>query len=134
MQQIIDKKSSSAESMSRRTTLIILLHFSLLFYSVASILAKLASALPFKSILFFTIYALEIFILFIYAISWQRIIKEIPLSVAYSHKAIVIVWGCIFGNFVFHEQITLGKLIGIFLIIIGISLYGVTSEKLNSLK
>ena len=64
-----------------------------------------------------------ILLLALYAIGWQQVIKRLPLSVAFANKAITIVWGIIWGFLFFDEQVTLGKLIGAVMVIIGIVLY-----------
>lgn len=42
------------------------------------------------------------------------------LSVAYSNKAVVLLWAMVFGALLFKEQITLTKVAGILLVIAGI--------------
>lgn len=69
-------------------------------------------------------------ILGIYAIGWQQIIKRMPLTTAFANKAVTVVWGIIWGFLFFHEEITLGKLLGAALVISGIVLY-VTADKEN---
>ncbi len=70
----------------------LLLHLIILMYSLSAILAKYAALSGFFSIKFFVFYGIDIFILFLYAIFWQQIIKRMDLMVAYSNKAIVIIW------------------------------------------
>ena len=59
-------------------------------------------------------------ILGVYAILWQQVIKRFELSVAYANKAITLLWAIVWGVVIFGEKITLGKVAGIILVMIGI--------------
>lgn len=98
----------------------ILLHISLLIYSLGGIFTKLASRYFFLSKEFIFLYSLMMLIMVSYAILWQLILKKLSLSVAFSNKAIAVIWGMLWGALVFGEHITSGKIIGAVLIIIGI--------------
>ena len=65
----------------------------------------------------------------VYAIGWQQIIKRLPLTFAYANKAATTIWTCVWGVLVFHEHISVRRLIGVFTIIIGIVLYALSEEK-----
>lgn len=99
------------------------LHLLLMMYSFSGIFSKLASGVPFFSLEFFGLYAIVIVILGAYAIGWQQILKRLPLTTAFSNKAVTIVWGIIWGCVFFAESITLGKVIGAVLIIVGVVLF-----------
>lgn len=64
----------------------------------------------------------------IYAVGWQQIIKYLSLTTAFTNKAVTIVWGIIWGILFFHETITVGKLLGAILVIVGVILF-VSSDK-----
>lgn len=64
----------------------------------------------------------------IYAVGWQQIIKYLSLTTAFANKAVTIVWGIIWGILFFHETITVGKLLGAILVIVGVILF-VSSDK-----
>lgn len=98
---------------------ILLLQIVFLIYSINSIVAKFASGQEF-GLTFICLYALEVLILGIYAILWQQMIKKFELSVAYANKAVTLIWAMIWGALLFKEQITLTKVGGIILVIIGI--------------
>ena len=99
-----------------------LLHLLLLIYSTSEVFSKLAAARPAFSSEFILCYGLVIFVLFLYAIGWQQIIKQVPLSSAFANKAVTTIWGTVWGVLLFHEKVTTNKLVGIALIIIGIIL------------
>lgn len=106
-----------------RTRTILALQLLLVFYSFAGILSKLASGVSFFSIPFLELYIGILAILGIYAIGWQQILIRLPLTTAYSNRAVTVVWGLLWGLLFFSEPITLGKVIGAVVIIAGIVLY-----------
>jgi len=68
------------------------------------------------------IYATMIFILGVYAILWQQILKKLPLNVAYANKSVTLAWGMIFGSLIFNEKITVTNVIGAIIVLIGVIL------------
>ena len=62
------------------------------------------------------------FPLFVYAIVWQQLLKKLPLVTAYANKAVTVIWGIVWGYFFFNEGITIYKLIGAVVIVIGVYL------------
>ena len=71
---------------------------------------------------------LVVLLLGIYALLWQQVIKRFELSVAYANKAITLFWALIWGIFLFHEEITVGKVAGILLVMIGIYVLNTGNE------
>lgn len=106
-----------------------LLHLMLMVYSMSSIFSKHASQEAFLSPKFCMYYACVILILGIYAIAWQQIIKRLPLTSAYANKAVTVIWGLIWGVLFFHEQVTVGKIIGVLLIVGGIVIFSKADQK-----
>lgn len=99
------------------------LHLLLMVYSMSGICSKLASKVPFLSVQFCLYYAAIIGLLGIYAIGWQQIIKRLPLTTAFSNKAVTVVWGIVWGAAFFQEPVTVKKILGAFLIVVGVVLY-----------
>lgn len=99
---------------------ILMLQIVFFIYSINSVVAKFASAQEPFSLNFILLYGLELCVLGVYAILWQQLIKRMELSVAYSNKAVVLLWAMVFGALLFKEQITLTKVVGILLVIAGI--------------
>ena len=99
------------------------LHLLLMVYSLADIFSKLAAGYSFLSLGFFLCYGAMMLILFIYAIGWQQVIRRIPLTAAYANKAVTTIWGTIWGILLFHEGFSVGKLVGIMIIMAGIVLF-----------
>jgi len=115
--------------MKSKVKLYFLLHLLLMFYSSVSILGKLAASKPFLSRDFILLYGAEMLVLAVYAIAWQQFIKRMPLSAAYANRAVMIIWGCIWGVLLFHERLTAGKIIGGLLVLCGVALYGLADTE-----
>ena len=98
---------------------IIILQVVILIYTLSTVTAKFASNEEFLSIKFILFYSLEIFILGVYAILWQQIIKKFEISVAYANRAMSLLWSIVWAIVFFGEQITLKNVIGVIIVIIG---------------
>ncbi|MEG1570552.1 MAG: SMR family transporter [Clostridia bacterium] len=103
---------------------LLLLHGTLFLYAVVSIFAKLAglrmAAAEQAATLCFL--GLEFLTLLIYSVLWQQTLKRMPLHFAYSNKGICTLWTLLFGLIFFGERLTLGKAIGIVVVLIGVLL------------
>lgn len=98
----------------------VLLHLLVLYYPVVSILAKFASHYEVLSLNFILIYALQLFCIGIYAVLWQRVIKNFELSVAYSTRALVVIYNMFWAYIIFCEKITFKNILGSLIILLGI--------------
>ena len=105
------------------------LHILIFIYSFSGIFAKYASNYNPFTFMFWLFYGLMIFILFIYAVGWQIILKYMPISTAFMNKAVTIIWGLVFGVILFDEAVTLKKIIGIAFIFVGVYFYCKSDEK-----
>lgn len=108
--------------MNKKFLVYLALHINLLLFSFASIFSKLASGSQFLSIEFIGYFISLFLILVIYAFFWQKILKNLPLTSAYSSRSVLIIWGFIWGILFFNEKITYMMLFGSVLIIIGLTL------------
>lgn len=108
---------------SGRIKTLFALHMLLMVYSTSGILSKLAAGVDFLSIEFCLYYGGVLLLLGGYAIGWQQILKRLPLTTAFSNKAVTIVWGIVWGALFFFEPITLPKAVGALLIIAGVVLF-----------
>ena len=118
------------EKMSRsKIKVYIVLHLLLFLYAAGGICSKLAAKEAFLSPKFIMYYMIVLANLAFYAIVWQQIIKRISLVSAFANKAITVVWGMMWGFLIFGESITITKIIGAVIIIVGI--YFVVSDKSN---
>lgn len=108
-----------------------LLHILLIIYSLTGIFSKLAGKEKFLSFQFCLCYGIVISFLGIYAIGWQQILKHLPLTTAFANKAAIVVWGIIWGVLFFDEQISVGKLVGAVIVIIGVISYALADRGQN---
>ena len=115
--------------MNKNTKTILALNVLLMFFSLGGIFSKLASKQPFLSLKFILCYGALLFIMFVYTIGWQQVIKRLPLTMAYANRAITIVWGIIWGLLFFNEKLNVGKIIGAVIVIAGVLLYVTESDE-----
>ena len=115
--------------MSKNTKTILALNILLMFFSLGGIFSKLASKQSCLSLKFILCYGALLFIMFVYAIGWQQVIKMLPLTMAYANRAVTIVWGIIWGLLFFNEKLNVGKIIGAVIVIAGVLLYVTESDE-----
>lgn len=120
--------ADNAEGKKSKYLWFLILHGLVFFLSLSGVLSKLASGQPFLSLPFIGLYAAEIFVLFVYAILWQQVLKHMPLTVAFSNKAVGTVWSMLWGYFLFNEVITVQMIIGAVIVLAGV-LVVVTSDE-----
>jgi len=108
-----------------------ILHVIILIFSVNSICSKMASGYQFLSFKWIIFYGLVVCILGFYAIAWQQVLKHLPLITTYANKAATTIWGLILGALIFGEQITVQKIIGAIVVIIGVYLVVSGDEEVN---
>jgi len=96
------------------------LHFTILLYTGAMIVSKLASAYPLFSWQFFLLYGAVLAILLIFAILWQKVLKLFPLNTALANKAVTILWGFLWAAVIFAEQISVNMIVGSAVVLVGI--------------
>ena len=114
-----------------------LLHGSLLLYTLVGVFAKYAAlhmganeapmelsvmgaVLPLPGAYTLLFLALEILALLVYTVLWQQVLRRMPLSFAYSNKAICTLWTFLVGLILFGEALTLGKAAGIVVVLAGV--------------
>lgn len=108
---------------------ILMLQAVFMIYSISSVVSKFASGKELLSFEFIVFYGLDVMVLGIYALLWQQVIKRFELSIAYANKAITLLWALVWGVVIFHEQITVGKVIGILLVMAGIFILNSSSKE-----
>ena len=104
------------------------LHFILLLYSFVGVFMKLAFQNEMFSFQFFLFAGLAVLFLGIYAIIWQQVLKKLPLTVAFTNKAICIVWGMLWGALFLGDQITWYKILGSLIVFPGVVLVVSSNE------
>lgn len=96
------------------------LHLLFLLLVFSAVFSKTASEHDFLSFYFLFFYGCSIFTLFIYAFFWQKILLYFDLSTAYLNRAVVIIWTILIGALMWHEPLTIKKIVAAICIIIGI--------------
>lgn len=100
-------------------------------YALVVIFSKLASIYTFLSIGYCACLFFSIVMIGIYAISWQQIIKRMPISEAYMFKGTSIVFVLFLSAVLFGEDITLQNIIGSVIIILGIALFAKSDKEVS---
>lgn len=98
----------------------LLLNIAFFIYSLTSVMSKFAAGEDILSIKWMLFYGCMLVCLMVYAVLWQFALKKSDLITAYSNKAIVVIWGMLWGIIFFHEGITWLKALGIVVIVAGI--------------
>ena len=99
------------------------LHVLLLLFSFTTVLSKLAAGEDFLSPRFCLFFGGEFVLLGIYALGWQQILKRLPLTVAYTNKAVTLLWSLVFGALLFHETVSVRQIVGCALAVAGVILF-----------
>ena len=92
-------------------------------YSLSGLFSKSASRCEFLSWLYLAFLSGCVFILGVYALLWQQVIKRMPVSDANVFGGVTSIFGLAIAHFVFNEPITINNIIGTIIIISGIALY-----------
>lgn len=99
---------------------LLLLQLAVIIFSVASALSKAASAYPVLSWNWIVFYGGNMVLLAVYAVAWQQFLKSIPLTTAYSNRAMSMLWSMIIGVIFFHETVKWTMVLGVLIIAVGI--------------
>lgn len=91
-------------------------------YASSGIFSKLAASYEPLSWPYLFCVAAVISILGIYAIMWQVILKRLPLTVAFLWKSTGLIFGLSYSYFIFAEDITWNNVIGIAIILTGLTI------------
>ena len=104
------------------------LQVAVLLFSATGIFTKLASREAFLSGRFILLYGSAVLLMVVYAFLWQQFLKVMPLNTAYAGKSMSTVWSILFGCIFFHEQVSLGMILGSAIIIVGVYLVVTADE------
>lgn len=108
----------------KRVKKYIFLHLNILLFSFTGIFSKLASLEwnkhGLRAPLLYLFLALMIGNCFIYALTWQKIIKRFDLNTAYANKSIYLIWSQLWAVLIFKERLSAGNIIGLLVVFIGV--------------
>ena len=103
---------------------IIVLQAIVFVYSIISMLSKYVSGFIKSYGLFSWQVVLGVggvfLALAVYAFFWQKILKKVDLSIAYSNKAVGLLWTLVWAAALFGEKVTLVNVVGLVMICIGV--------------
>ena len=102
---------------------------AVVIYSLSTVAANLASKHAFLSWKYILFFGLEFFILGVYAIVWQQMIKKFQLSIAYANKALTLMWSMLWNFVIFSQGITPWKVVGVVLVVIGVMVMNLSGEE-----
>lgn len=94
--------------------------FVIAVYSASGIFTKFASRYEFLSAHYIGCLFGAIFILGIYAVLWQVVLKKIPLNQAYLFRSLGLVYSLAIACFIFNEMISLQNIVGCGLVLGGL--------------
>ena len=109
----------------------LILNIVLFVYSFSGFFSKTAATYEFLSIPFVVFYGLSLFLLVVYTFFWQKILKHIPLNIAYANKAVTIIWGVMWGKVFFDEKLSFLQIVGAVIIVFGVIITITGGEKQN---
>lgn len=98
----------------------LVMNIAFFLYSLSSVCSKSTSLVKSFSLTYIVLYGMVLVLLFVYAFLWQKVLKYMPLSIAYANKAVVVIWGILWGIIFFKEKIRITGIVGVVLIIAGI--------------
>lgn len=104
----------------KNTGNLIILHIMFMLFSLEGVASKTAANSEFLSVRFFFFYGLVLAGLAVYAVVWQQMLKRLPLVTAYANKAVTVAWGIVWGYVFFGEAVTVKKIIGAIIVIVGV--------------
>ena len=107
----------------------LVLYIMVFVFSLGGICSKLAAQQTYFSFEWFLLYGLLLLSLAVYALTWQQILKIIPLNVAYTVKSVGVIWTMLWGKLIFHERLTWLHLVSAAFIIAGVILMTTTGKK-----
>lgn len=103
---------------------ILILQIMVFAYSYISTFTKKVSALKAE----YGLFSIQVFLglagiflaLAVYAFFWQKVLKKVDLSIAYSNKAIGLLWTLLWAPGMFGEKITVRNVCGLLVIVLGV--------------
>lgn len=102
----------------------ILLHLTVMLFSLTSVFSKAASICynegGLKNAMLYAFILLMLLNCGIYALVWQKVIKKFDLNVAYANRTVYMIWSQIWSVTIFHENLSVTNIIGLVMVFIGV--------------
>ena len=96
------------------------LQIGILIFSFVPLISKHASNFKYSDIRFLISYLLIISFLFFYFFIWQKTLKKLPLTIAYSYRSTQLIWSLLWSYLFYGQKITFNNILGSVIILIGI--------------
>lgn len=111
----------------------IALHLSIMVFSFTGVFSKMASSALNKNGLhdlrFYVFLGLMLLNCGIYAIAWQRVIKQLDLSIAFAHRSVYLIWSQIWAFLIFNETLTARNMAGLAVTLLGVMIVQLSDAK-----
>lgn len=102
----------------------IALHLSIMVFSFTGVFSKMASSAlnenGLYNLRFYIFLGLMLLNCGIYAIAWQRVIKQLDLSIAFAHRSVYLIWSQIWAFLIFNETLTKRNMLGLAVTLLGV--------------
>lgn len=105
----------------------LILHLLFIIYACNTVLGRMAAPYTWDDWHRYAYLGGVLFLLGIYAIGWQIILKKFTLGVAYANRSMVVIWGILLAWLCLDEPLSWTLLLGASFIVSGILL--VSSEE-----
>lgn len=100
------------------------LHLTIMLFSLTSVFSKAASVWynreGLRSPRMFLFLFLMVLNCGVYALAWQKVIKNMDLNVAYANREIYMVWSQIWAVIIFHENLSVSNIVGLLMVMTGV--------------
>ena len=111
----------------------IALHLSIMVFSFTGVFSKMASSAlnenGLHSLRFYIFLGLMLLNCGIYAIAWQRVIKQLDLSIAFAHRSVYLIWSQIWAFLIFNETLTARNMLGLAVTLLGVMIVHLSDAK-----
>ncbi len=104
------------------------LHFLFVVYALNTVLGRMGADYTWMDWRKYLLMCGVLFLLGVYAIGWQLMLKKFHLGVAYANRAAVVPWGILLAWLCFNEPLSWTLLGGAALIICGIIIVSTEEE------
>ena len=109
------------------------LHLNVLLFSLTGVFSKAASIQYNQHGLQAPLLYLFLFLMLlncgIYAIAWQRVIKQLDLSIAFAHRSVYLIWSQIWAFLIFNETLTARNMLGLAVTLLGVMIVQLSDAK-----
>lgn len=111
----------------------IFLHLNICLFSFTGVFSKLASNVlnesGLRSMMLYVYLGLMLLNCVIYAIAWQRTIKNFDLSFAFANRSVYLVWSQVWAVIIFKESLTVCNIIGMLVVLAGVMIVQIANSK-----